>query len=249
MDKLGNILLALAQKEVVPESAMQKLEVQNKPGLPLQKDGKTIANSKNPKALIYYRSNRERILKIRRSKYSKENSKKAREKFRSDNPEYHSKYMKRWRSKKENRDKILEYMRVYNAKEKNRERENKWRRERYANGKHEEWFKKYSARKKIQLCIQNNKRRIKTANSKDADIQIKHILNLNNPVCFYCGQKIKKGDMHCDHINPIGKNGLHAAFNIVPSCSNCNLSKSSKHPNDFVKKQREYPLATCNRPK
>lgn len=50
-------------------------------------------------------------------------------------------------------------------------------------------------------------------------------------VCYYCGLpfgKERKKDM--DHITPVARGGIHAAFNKAVVCAHCNYVKNCKHP-------------------
>lgn len=42
--------------------------------------------------------------------------------------------------------------------------------------------------------------------------------------CCYCNA----GAAHMDHVHPLSKGGADAEHNVVPACSNCNLSKGAK---------------------
>ncbi|WHY79940.1 HNH endonuclease domain-containing protein [Neobacillus sp. WH10] len=46
--------------------------------------------------------------------------------------------------------------------------------------------------------------------------------------CFYCGKTIKKNKVHVDHFIPWSFVQADQLWNLVISCSNCNLSKSDK---------------------
>ncbi len=47
-----------------------------------------------------------------------------------------------------------------------------------------------------------------------------------NHCCAYCLTRVK-GHLTQDHVMPLSKDGLHAAFNIVPACTRCNMSKKA----------------------
>ncbi len=44
-------------------------------------------------------------------------------------------------------------------------------------------------------------------------------------VCFYCGKKVKPGDLTMDHIVPIIRGGRSTKGNVVPVCKKCNDKK------------------------
>ncbi|MFI9123870.1 HNH endonuclease [Streptomyces bikiniensis] len=58
--------------------------------------------------------------------------------------------------------------------------------------------------------------------------------------CFFCGGPLT--DLHVDHFYPLkpadeeAAPGPHAVFNLVPSCAECNLSKSNGDPWEFLRK-------------
>jgi 5-methylcytosine-specific restriction endonuclease McrA len=57
--------------------------------------------------------------------------------------------------------------------------------------------------------------------------------------CFFCGGPLT--DLHVDHFYPLkpadedATPGPHAIFNLVPSCAECNLSKSNGDPWAFLR--------------
>lgn len=57
------------------------------------------------------------------------------------------------------------------------------------------------------------------------------LLEIFNYKCAYCGCKSKK--LQRDHIIPISRGGINEVVNILPACSNCNLSKSAKLLQDW----------------
>lgn len=67
----------------------------------------------------------------------------------------------------------------------------------------------------------------------DANIAIEKI-STSRHRCYYCGIKIERKKLHIDHLNPLARGGAHAAYNLVPACQTCNLTKGKKEPNRFV---------------
>ena len=58
------------------------------------------------------------------------------------------------------------------------------------------------------------------------------IINIYNDHCFYC----QRGKFeHIDHYIPLSKGGTHTLDNVRPSCERCNLTKSNKLPDEFLK--------------
>ena len=51
--------------------------------------------------------------------------------------------------------------------------------------------------------------------------------------CYLCKKLIPLGDRHVDHILPVALGGPTRPSNLAITCSYCNLSKGSKHPNEL----------------
>lgn len=51
-------------------------------------------------------------------------------------------------------------------------------------------------------------------------------------VCYYCGRHFdsQQHKKDVDHITPLHRGGIDAAFNKAIICSHCNYIKNSKHP-------------------
>lgn len=52
--------------------------------------------------------------------------------------------------------------------------------------------------------------------------------------CFYCGKKLKSGDIHVDHFIPWSFIKEDKVWNFVLSCGNCNEKKNDKLPPPFL---------------
>lgn len=52
----------------------------------------------------------------------------------------------------------------------------------------------------------------------------------DNLVCYYCGEPIAKYSTHRDHVTPKSKGGSNQNWNIVLTCSDCNIRKNARHP-------------------
>lgn len=50
--------------------------------------------------------------------------------------------------------------------------------------------------------------------------------------CQYCGSKAPDVVLHIDHINPVAEGGDNDILNLVTSCVECNMGKSSKQLSD-----------------
>jgi hypothetical protein len=57
--------------------------------------------------------------------------------------------------------------------------------------------------------------------------------------CQYCGATPPTVILHLDHIHPVSKGGTNAEENLVTSCSNCNLGKSTNLLNSVPKSLKE----------
>ena len=64
--------------------------------------------------------------------------------------------------------------------------------------------------------------------------------------CPYCSKKMPKTKIHVDHINPVSNGGLSVERNLVPVCSDCNLSKSDLSLRAFCKKNSYDFDQVCN---
>jgi 5-methylcytosine-specific restriction endonuclease McrA len=60
------------------------------------------------------------------------------------------------------------------------------------------------------------------------------LMNLQRCSCAACKVDISKIEYHIDHIVPLSKGGLHDKSNLQLLCKKCNLTKSAKHPIDFM---------------
>ena len=124
------------------------------------------------------------------------------------------------------KDALSCYMRYYYKKntKKIRERVRSWRE------KNKLLVRQY--RKKYK----NNKR----GSGNITIIQIKELYNKNiiyngSLTCGICGFEIKYGDEHLDHKIPLSRGGSHSMENIWLVHSKCNLSKSNKTVEEYLR--------------
>jgi len=47
-------------------------------------------------------------------------------------------------------------------------------------------------------------------------------------ICYLCDGHFEFKDMHCDHVMPLSKGGLHEKKNCKMACRTCNLKKGAK---------------------
>lgn len=52
--------------------------------------------------------------------------------------------------------------------------------------------------------------------------------------CYYCKKKVIGSSLHMDHVVPLSKGGAHASYNLVVSCSTCNVKKHAAMPNRWT---------------
>ncbi|MBN2159410.1 MAG: HNH endonuclease [Spirochaetes bacterium] len=52
-------------------------------------------------------------------------------------------------------------------------------------------------------------------------------------VCFYCGRKVRPGDLTMDHRIPLGRGGTSDRINIVAACKECNNKKKHLLPTEW----------------
>lgn len=57
--------------------------------------------------------------------------------------------------------------------------------------------------------------------------------NADRVRCYWCGRESAGKKCHADHIIPLSRNGAHCLENLVVCCSECNLRKSYKAPEQW----------------
>lgn len=95
--------------------------------------------------------------------------------------------------------------------------------------------------------VHNARRRAAQLNAQTGDPDdIKafycHVATAARLRCHWCGQIVRKGDRHVDHIHALAAGGAHDVNNLCCSCSTCNESKGAKDPAEFAG-QAELRLA------
>jgi 5-methylcytosine-specific restriction endonuclease McrA len=63
----------------------------------------------------------------------------------------------------------------------------------------------------------------------------------DNHTCQYCGRKFEAKNLTCDHIIPKSRGGVSEWTNIVTSCTQCNLKKGDKLPEESGMRPRKRP--------
>jgi len=88
---------------------------------------------------------------------------------------------------------------------------------------------------------QGKKKREKrlSAPGKHSQSEIQTLFNLQEEMCFYCGESLVNQagntDYHRDHYEPLAYGGTNDISNIVLACPACNLSKADQPPESFLR--------------
>lgn len=168
----------------------------------------------------YYVANKDR-LKAKQAKWAKSNPEKVKAthaKYLAENPGKAKEASAKYRVK--NPRKVKESCAKYYIENTERVKEicAKYRE------KNPEKRKAYEHKRRAQ--------KVATGGTFTAD-DIKAMLKSQKGKCVTCGANIKK-DYHIDHIMPLVLGGNNNIHNIQLLCPHCNLSKSAKHPINFM---------------
>lgn len=150
-------------------------------------------------------------------------------KYREENRDYYLNYLRSYREENKNELDAKKKVYISQNKEKHQTRIHKW----YL--KNQDSIKArvslYKKEHPEQYQMYNNRR----AASKKTDIvdifTHQDIINKYGNKCFYCPGSFD----HIDHYMPLSKGGMHTLENVRPSCVECNLTKSNKLPEEFIK--------------
>lgn len=97
----------------------------------------------------------------------------------------------------------------------------------------------WAAENRDRRVINEQRRRAKKIHS-NGDLgpdSIKRLLVLQKGKCVVCMVDLKTTKHHLDHIMPLSKGGEHSMANVQLLCPRCNLTKSAKHPVDFMQEK------------
>ena len=64
----------------------------------------------------------------------------------------------------------------------------------------------------------------------------------DNDTCQYCGQRLPRGELNLDHVNPRSQGGKTSWENVVCSCVECNLLKGGRTPEQARMKLLKKPV-------
>lgn len=80
---------------------------------------------------------------------------------------------------------------------------------------------------------QNRRAKIRSAAGTIKKSDVIRLLELQNGLCIACNTDVS-GEYHIDHIYALTNGGDNSFGNLQLLCPACNLSKSAKHPIDFM---------------
>lgn len=138
--------------------------------------------------------------------------------YNKNNKEQYTKYQKKYQ--KENRDKINENIRDRYCKD------DSFRLYILLRAKNRDGLKRA-----IKYYLEGKTDKLP---SKSPSRLLLKLYKIQNHVCPYCSSDMRD-NIHIDHIVPLSKNGSNDVENLILCCSTCNLSKSAKNLEDWLK--------------
>lgn len=103
-------------------------------------------------------------------------------------------------------------------------------------------IKAYYEKNKDDYLARTHKRRQLLRESGELSRGIyRRLMSLQRGLCAVCRADLKQTGKHLDHIMPLALGGTNTDDNAQLLCPTCNLTKSAKHPVDFMQ-QRGYLL-------
>lgn len=150
-------------------------------------------------------------------------------KYRQKNIQCYKHYLKEYNQI--NKDKLREQKKKYIAKNKiyYLKRQHAW----YEKNKDliKARISRYKKEHLKQYQMYNNKRMASKKTTTIEKFTIQNIIDKYGDKCFYGPHDFT----HIDHYIPLSKGGSHTLDNVRPSCEQCNLEKSNKLPDEFIK--------------
>lgn len=150
-------------------------------------------------------------------------------KYRKENEEYYKFYQTNYW--KENRAELYELKKEYiaNNKPAHLKRQHSWYEKNKENVKTR--TSQYKKEHPEQYQMYNNRRRARKKTSIVDIFTTKDVIEKYGDKCVYCQDDFT----HIDHYIPLSRGGSHTLENVRPSCEQCNLEKSNKLPEEFLK--------------
>jgi len=176
----------------------------------------------------WYDDNSERARETQKNYYeaNKEEIKDYARNWQVENrPIYYARHA-RWRKK--NREKLRDISRESRAA--HPERNRIYRITRFSNPEN---------REKKRIDTRNRRARKRNAPGKHTIHDIRHQLEHQNELCYWCSQPLSDA-YHIDHVIPLIRGGSNNPENIVCTCSKCNCTKGGKLP--YTEWQPSCPL-------
>lgn len=96
------------------------------------------------------------------------------------------------------------------------------------------WAERNSDKVKVNSNNQRARRSKQKSGMKLSKDIIPRLMELQKCRCPICKVSLKRVKTHLDHIMPLALGGLNVDSNVQLLCRECNLSKSAKHPIDFM---------------
>lgn len=215
--KKYNAAYRAANKEKV-KAYQSAYHVANKDVVHAHRSAYRAANKEKEKAsrAAYYASNTE---KVKASSYAWSAANPGKRKvyqavYRAANPEKAKASTAAYRAA--NRDKIRVRDAVYRSE--NRDKSAEYRK---AN---------------LDACRSNGRNRRarkRNAEGRHTAADIRNLMILQKSKCACCKTSIKDG-YHVDHIHSLANGGSNDKLNLQLLCASCNMSKSARHPIDFM---------------
>jgi hypothetical protein len=79
--------------------------------------------------------------------------------------------------------------------------------------------------------VQGNRKQLKKSNERITAKLISELKTLYKHCCAYCDRRPRR--LHIDHVLPICLGGKDTRDNLLPACSDCNLTKNASTPEQW----------------
>ena len=174
----------------------------------------------------YYEKNKERIQEKQRDYW---NNKRDKEKSKARTRQYYL----------DNKEVILARSKKYY--EENKEKSRNYQAKHYEENKdsYRENSKKWNKKNPDKVKASKKEYRAKKFQAPSEPWTPNEIAAAGTGKCPYCGRQIgiiyDSSIMHIDHVIPLSRGGTNLIENLEPVCVRCNLSKSNKTKEEFLK--------------